>query len=327
MRAAFAALFFLGLKWQLNLQQPNPNGLAHLGDLTFLAKLPVWWQGRGPVLGSLAFGPLQGLMLAGLALYISGRLPALGLALSLLVAVPMGTLINSQGAISHYTQLLCLIALAQMLVYLLRSAGAAMAVALLLGLSLNRLAAWGAQDWRIWLLPLIALGMVLKQLRPLPRVWRPTWEGHIQAVHAAKVVVVVSYTASGLMKLINSKLMWIRDVPNIGVQIMKGHYSDYYSDLEQDSGMASALAQVPVWIAEHPHLTRLFFSGGLFLELFCLVALQGRLPGFLWALALITMHFAVSLIMALEFQNHAWALFIFFICPLLFLLFQKKPRQ
>lgn len=109
MRLGFAVLVFLAIKWEVgSLGDADPKkltGLAHWVNLNWLHDLnPVW--------------PWQVLTGAGLALYVTGRMPVLSLLPALFFSVTIGTLANSQGAANHSTQLVVMLLLGQWLTYL-----------------------------------------------------------------------------------------------------------------------------------------------------------------------------------------------------------------
>ncbi len=106
MRLGFAVLVYVAIKWETGAwtSQKFPNGLAHWVDVTWIGKAPPGWG-------------LKALTAAGLAAYVWGRLPVLGLLAALGLSVVIGTLGNSQGAINHSTQLVSLMLLGQFLVY------------------------------------------------------------------------------------------------------------------------------------------------------------------------------------------------------------------
>jgi hypothetical protein len=104
MRAAFAAIVWLGIPgWLPYPEQPTPNGLAALVDLT-------------PLADPTHLGALRGILAVALVFYVIavGTLPALTVITLALVAA--GSLENSQGAINHTFQPVALTALAQWLV-------------------------------------------------------------------------------------------------------------------------------------------------------------------------------------------------------------------
>lgn len=106
MRLGFAALVYFAIKWETGAwtSQKFPNGMAQWVDVTWIGKAPPGWG-------------LKALTVAGLAAYVWGRLPVLGLLAALGLSVVIGTLGNSQGAINHSTQMVTLMLLGQFLVY------------------------------------------------------------------------------------------------------------------------------------------------------------------------------------------------------------------
>ena len=107
MRLLFAFLAFDVIKWKTGpfTTQKFPHGIAHFVDLTWLAKHPP---------GAL----WQGLTIAGLAVYVAGRVSALALLPALFFAITIGTLLTSQSQnVNHTWQLITMILLAQFLVY------------------------------------------------------------------------------------------------------------------------------------------------------------------------------------------------------------------
>ena len=105
-RLGYAWLVFDNIKWETKrlTTQPHPNGIANFVDLTWLGHHPP-----GPV--------LKGLTIAGLALYVFGLLPALGLLPAMFFAMCIGTLIISQGEMQHSWQMVTMMGLAQLAVY------------------------------------------------------------------------------------------------------------------------------------------------------------------------------------------------------------------
>ncbi|CAN5204774.1 hypothetical protein BH23VER1_BH23VER1_24660 [soil metagenome] len=107
MRLVLAVVAFMAIRWGLPFElQPNPNGLASWGvDFTFLNS----WE---------VMGPLRAGVVVSLMVYVIGWLPVLALVLPLFTLVGVGTLINSQGAINHDTQVVALVLLGQWVAFL-----------------------------------------------------------------------------------------------------------------------------------------------------------------------------------------------------------------
>ena len=184
--------------------QPFPGGLARLADLTFLSDPPV-------------FAVLRGLALVALPLYVLGVAPLLSLGYLAALLTAVGALENSQGAIGHHLQLLCLVTLAQWLAY----AAAA--------------------------------------LRPPPGASRglglPAAAAHGRAVQAAKLMIAAAYVASGWTKLIASQGLWVAQLPDISLQLVKTHanvYYDYYARRLGD-GLAPAHCRASLAHAARVH--------------------------------------------------------------------------
>lgn len=139
----------------------------------------------------------------------------------------------------------------------------------------------------------------------------PSVTAHSRTVHLAKLMIAVSYVTSACVKLIASGGGWIAQLPDISLQLIKTHANVYYDTLwPQTSWMATEL---PYWLAEHPWVTRLFFSPGLFVELLAFVALWGRRPAAFIGVGLLTMHYLIGIVMGLRFSAHEWLLLIFLV--------------
>lgn len=144
-----------------------------------------------------------------------------------------------------------------------------------------------------------------------PGLWRGSIVAHRDAVHAAKLIIVAAYVASACVKLIASGGLWIWQLPEISLQLVKTHANVYYDTLwPMNTWGAETL---PALIAAHPNLTRLFFTPGLLLELFAFLALTGRRAGFIIGGGLLVMHLLVRWVMQLSFSAHEWLLVIFFL--------------
>ena len=168
----------------------------------------------------------------------------------------------------------------------------------------------GAINHSLQLLTLVLLAQLIVHVTAVVKKW-PASEKQIQAIHWSKVVIVASYVSSAFVKLFASSEFWIARVPYLALQIIKSNLQAYYTDLEP---MAKGwVADFPYWVASHPNLARIFFSGGLMLELFAFLALINRR----WALAMgviiLLFHESISFLMNIDFKNHVWLVAIFFI--------------
>lgn len=327
MRAAFAALLFISIKWETApyKTQRNPTGLANFFDLTWLAEHPP--------------GPLwQGLCIVGLVFYVIGLLPALTLAPAFFSAVLIGTLVTSK-AMHHSWQAVTLIALAQFLVYawprglrlhkivlgLILAAIAALAIR---EISLLPPPTMAAKPFFTWLghsinvlFRFAVIGLIVDFLAheihraktrhlagtsPL----RPGIELHRIAIYASTVTFAGAYVVCGIVKLVNSDFKWIQKVPFLSVQLLKSNWDGYYDSLQP---VPEWLGKVTQAIVDHPNLARIVFGGGLVVELFAFVVLISRKWAFFGGLAIIALHLSISKVMDLHFEYHMAAALIFLV--------------
>jgi hypothetical protein len=173
--------------------QPLPNGLGHLVDLTFLGH-------------PATFALLRNLAPVALGLYALGVAPLLSLGYMAALLTGVGALENSQGAIGHHLQILCLVALAQWVAY-----------AAALKKSGTRMAEWG-------LLPAVA--------------------AHRSATQAAKLLLAAGYVTSGWTKVIASGGQWVLQLPNIALQLVKSQANVFYDTLTPQPAWATALPRL-----------------------------------------------------------------------------------
>ncbi len=251
MRVAFAALVFISIKWETGSIKDAESFFAAAGG-SF-----IW----------------KGVVIAGLAIYALGFLPALGLLPAMIFAIGIGRLHESQGAVNHSTQLVTLSVMGQFFVYALPYYFNA-----------------GLRRWN-WIKP------------PLPV--------HQRAVYVTLVVIAACYVVSAWAKLDNSNWKWIGNVvPGLALELQKTNWSSYYDTLQP---IPQALTTVVNLMNENPTLARLFFGIGLLLELFAFLALIGRRWAFGYGLALILLHLSISRLMQLDFWYHIIAILIFMV--------------
>ncbi len=160
--------------------QPQPNGLAKYIDLAFLSNPSIYKQIRVIVFILLILYTL------GLGLFICTLL----LFIYILI---YGTYNNSQGAVSHHNQVVCLIFLVQSIVY----------AAQLIG------------DFLDITLPIFN-----------------TYNNDQLAIFYSQQVIVAVYFTSALTKLINSKFKWFMQIKKIPIQLEKNVMQDYYNNLD-----------------------------------------------------------------------------------------------
>jgi len=211
---------------------------------------------------------LLAVLIVALLFYIRGKamLPAVGFMLFFWCS--KGTLIQSRGAIGHDTQVVALVLLGQFLAYLQ-------------GFACDR--------WN----------------RPLKS--GTDLNAHDLAVYYSQQMVAMTYFLAGASKLLRRGWwewhsiplvpQWAVDTVNMPIAIAQTYEKLYLNELSQpvlDRGMAIA-----EFLAAHPQLCRLLFSGGLLVELVAPLALLGRRSALLIGLALVGMHILIRTFMGL----------------------------
>jgi len=166
-----------------------PNGFARWIDFTWALQPEI-------------FGVLSVVVTAALALYVTGFAFPLASTLLFLGYLVTGTLINSNGSISHYYQLMTLV------------------------LGFQALAAW------LW----------ASRHSPRAVWVRSPGDLHSFVTRATLQVLAANYVLCGLTKLINSKGAWIANTLNMPVQFTKIEANKFYNTLEvPDMGIGGAL--------------------------------------------------------------------------------------
>ena len=227
-----------------------------------------------------------------LVLYATGL--GLPVALPVLAFVSIGsrTLYNSQGYIHHGYQMLSLILVAQTLVVL-----------------------WHCfrHDWKS--------AMGFRRVEPIRG--RTLWHWMIRY---SQWMIVGCYVIAGVIKPILSDGRWFQNSHFIGIQVVKTHRQNYYSELEQKW----KIPEPPVaklMLEEHPNLIRIFLACGVLLEIFAFLALYNRILSFLFGVALVSFHYFNDLLMGLYFYENEKLVWIFLInVPfwIWWLLFRRK---
>lgn len=126
----------------------------------------------------------------------------------------------------------------------------------------------------------------------------------------ARGIVLFSYCASALSKIINTRGLWVWESKYLCIEIVKTRRYNYFKDLDP------ALAGDPpsaLWLLHHPLAAQLIFGIGFFLEVFAFLGLRDRRCSALLGLALIAMHQSITWLMGLPFVNHQWLCLIFLV--------------
>lgn len=254
-------------------EQPSPIGLAHYMDLTWIGQVPQW----------------NALALVMLGLYALGWFPLLSTGTLLAMHVFIGTLVNSQGAIHHTTQIVGYLLLAQFMCHLWH--GCCQREHGVDPRALGRRLGAQARDPLRWLGEKAAPGT-----RANDWVW-----------YSLQITAAV-YVVCGVSKLLRSGFDWVREIPNIPLQFEKNQLMWYYNTLEEQATRTSEFA-VRMTI-EHPVLAQGFFSAGLLLELTAFLILFRRWLALLWGIGLFMLHHFVTELMNLQFILNKTALIL-----------------
>lgn len=168
----------------------------------------------------------------------------------------------------------------------------------------------GAINHALQLLTLVMLGQWIVYCFRAKMGWSKS-QTHLQAVHWAKVIMAASYVSAAICKLFASSEFWIARAPYMALQVVKSNMQAYYNDLvTTGTPLANAF---PYWVVENPNLARVFFTGGLLLELFAFLALVNRWWALFIGVSMLLLHWSVQLLMSLEFKHHVYLLLIFYV--------------
>jgi hypothetical protein len=148
--------------------------------------------------------------------------------------------------------------------------------------------------------------------------WRAKHKGEHRdlaswAVYYTQGMIAISYVASALTKVINSKGLWLWQSKYVCVELIKTHRLDYYNRLDPALAGDPALA---VWLLNHPLVAQLMFGAGFVLEAIAIAALHSRKWALIIGLSIIAMHEVIDAIMRLHFANHEWLALLFLVNPL-----------
>lgn len=124
----------------------------------------------------------------------------------------------------------------------------------------------------------------------------------------ARGLVLFSYVASALSKIINSRGLWLWNSQYLPAEIVKSHRLSYYKELDP------AMAGDPItaiWLREHIFAGQVMFGMGFFLELLAWMGLRDRKWSALFGMAIIVFHLSVGWLMRLDFENHIWLCTVF----------------
>jgi hypothetical protein len=121
-------------------------------------------------------------------------------------------------------------------------------------------------------------------------------------------IVLFSYVASALSKIINSRGLWLWNSKYLPIELVKSHRLSYYKELDPALAGDPSMA---VWLQAHPFVTQFLFGIGFFIEFFAWLGLRDRTWSAIVGAAIIVMHFNIAWLMRLNFDNHVWLCAIF----------------
>ncbi|MCB1231881.1 MAG: hypothetical protein KDN19_16555 [Verrucomicrobiae bacterium] len=213
-----------------------------------------------------------------LLLYAAGIGLPVVLPILLFLSIGSRTLYNSQGYIHHGYQMLSLILVAQTVVVL-----------------------WHAirGDWRE------AFGLRKAE----PRHGRTVWDWMIRY---SQWMIVICYVIAGVIKPIRSDGEWFKNSHYIGIQVVKTHRQNYYSDLDPKWDIPEPQV-AKFMLKDHPNLVRIFLSCGVMLEIFAFLALYNRFLSLAIGFSLVLFHYFNDLMMGLYFYGNEKLDWIFLI--------------
>ncbi|CAN5171593.1 hypothetical protein BH23VER1_BH23VER1_14570 [soil metagenome] len=151
----------------------------------------------------------------------------------------------------------------------------------------------------------------LVRKRPFGPLARTNLDGIL--LYAAQSAIAGVYVASALTKLSKSDGLWVFKSHLFAKSLIKTDRQRLYDTL--DYGAYGGAVPAAEWIAGHPHLARLMFSGGFFAEFFAFMALCNRRWALAMGVALIVMHQMVERMMNLQFYENQWMCAIFLVAP------------
>ena len=249
---------------------PYPNGLAQFINLEWMFSQNVQTL-------------LLAVAIVHLAFYIFNVAPLWACVVLFVIHTLLGTVVNSQGAIHHTSQIVGFVLLGHIIGY----------SALLLG----RPRRWD-----------LALGLgQFELLKPADRLKAAAPSSIIYIVQQ---LIATAYVVSAISKLVRSEGQWISSLPNIAMQLQKTRMMAHYNTLEPVPDLAGWAITM---VRDHPGVAMIFFGIGLALELFAFVALFNRGFMALAGIGLVVMHISISQIMNLGFFYNKWILAIFWI--------------
>ncbi len=220
--------------------------------------------------------PLWILSVLALLSYIAGRGLLVSLPVLLGVFVLGRTLQNSQGFDFHGFKLMGLILLAQTLVIF-------------------------GYSFRKW------------QARRGAR--EPRFGLNDYLIRFTQATIIAAYLIAGVSKIVESDGRWLQNSHYIGLYFAKTYRQNFYNELDQENYGKERVPYANTML-ERPNQARLLMAGGLFLELFCFVALWSRWLALAVGASLVLFHRIVDEMMNLQFIENEILCVLFLVNPI-----------
>ncbi|HEX8372277.1 MAG TPA: hypothetical protein VF585_05830 [Chthoniobacterales bacterium] len=130
-------------------------------------------------------------------------------------------------------------------------------------------------------------------------------------IYFTQQMIASAYVVAGLTKLIKTSGLWIAQLPNIVVQLVKTNDQSYYDTLRHPNpGFSEWLTQ---FLVEHPSAAYILFTPGLLVEIGAIWLLWGRKPAAITGVILLVLHALIHLTMQITFVTNIWIIVIFLV--------------
>jgi hypothetical protein len=132
-------------------------------------------------------------------------------------------------------------------------------------------------------------------------------------LYYSQLIIAGVYVTSVVSKMRESHWQWVQNLPDMGVQLIKTHRQEYYSNPQKSAFSRDAEVPMAKWMIENPNATRVFLGAGLLLEAFAFLGLANRGWALVIGTMLIAMHRIISEVFRLDFDLNSWAALVFLV--------------
>jgi len=269
MRLFFSALLWFNLPvYEKFPEQPKPIGISAEPfeiDFTF-ASDPA------------TMATLKWILVPALVIYVIGYVRWLPLLYMLILSMAVGTLKNSQGAISHRFQIITLILLVQC-------------------------------GWHMWCAGRWGFGRIAKR----PYRFTHGWNVDRMEIFVSQSAIAAIYLSTAITKMIRSGGEWLWQIQYVGVDLQKTWGQAFYNDYPNQPADPAWAVWIKDTVTEHPWVAIVLFGPGLLAEFGAVLGLYGRGKAFVIGILLVILHVGAITVMKLEFQQNIYCLLIFFV--------------